>query len=623
MKLIQTLFQFSLSSLLLISAVSSVYSSVPSDSELSSVPAWAKEAVWYQIFPERFRNGDPKNDPTVEDIRGSWPHDEPESWSISSWTGDWYKLQTWEQTGRGFYYHAQQRRYGGDLQGVIDKLDYLQDLGITAIYFNPLFESPSLHKYDATMYHHIDNNFGPDPEGDRKIWESEDPADPSTWQWTSADKLFLKLIKEAHARDIRVIIDGVFNHVGQTFWAFEDVKRHGAASQYKDWFFIKSFDNPATPGNEFDYEGWYGVRELPELREDENGLADGPKAHIHAIVKRWMDPNNDGNPEDGIDGWRLDVAEMVALPFWREFRTWVRAINPEAYIVGEVWWEDWNNEKMFNAEPWLRGDAFDAVMNYRVAREAGYFFKAKQRKILATEFLRRLDSLRSEYRPDVNHVLLNLFDSHDTDRLTSQIVNPDTKYDKHVNLNDNKDYDVRKPNDAEMKTLKLMVLFQMTYLGAPMVYYGGEAGMWGADDPDERKPMLWADMKYENEASHPFGSQRPNDRNEFDAGLFAYYKKCIAARKASPALTKGDFVGLLGDDKGDVIAYKRSYSNDIAIVILNNSRMSRSVRVPLPADLRKLKWRNVFDSTRFKISGNHLTIKLNEKSGVVLRATGQ
>ncbi|MEK7671087.1 MAG: alpha-amylase family glycosyl hydrolase, partial [Bacteroidota bacterium] len=287
---------------------------------------WAKEAVWYQIFPERFRNGDKNNDPTVNDIRGSWPHDELKEWHISSWTGDWYTLQPWEEAnGKGFYYNAQLRRYGGDLQGVIDKLDYLKKLGINAIYLNPIFESPSLHKYDATMYHHVDNNFGPDPEGDRRIWSSENPADPKSWKWTSADKRFLKLLSEAHKRNMRVIIDGVFNHVGMTFWAIEDVKKNGEKSTYKDWFTVKSYDNPATPENEFSYDGWFGVKELPELREDANGLLPGSREHIQAIVKRWGDPNSDGNPSDGVDGWRLDVADMVAIPFWQDFRKWVRA----------------------------------------------------------------------------------------------------------------------------------------------------------------------------------------------------------------------------------------------------------------------------------------------------------
>ncbi|MCB0749925.1 MAG: alpha-amylase, partial [Ignavibacteriae bacterium] len=259
--------------------------------DIKRVPQWASEAVWYQIFPERFNNGDKNNEPKPIDLAGGWPYNIPEGWQNHPWTSDWYKLQPWENNGHDFYWNAGVRRYGGDLQGVINKLDYLQNLGITDIYFNPVFESPSLHKYDASSYHHIDNNFGPDPEKDRQIWSQENPIDPTTWQWTTADKLFLELIKEAHNRNIRVIIDGVFNHVGNTFWAFKDLIEKQEKSQFKDWFSIKSFDDPNTPENEFDYEGWYGVKDLPEIKEDENGLVEGAANHVHDVVKRWMDPN--------------------------------------------------------------------------------------------------------------------------------------------------------------------------------------------------------------------------------------------------------------------------------------------------------------------------------------------
>jgi glycosidase len=161
-----------------------------------------------------------------------------------SWVKSWYKLQPWEEkNGRGFDFNAQLRRYGGDIQGIIDKLDYLEDLGINAIYLNPVFESPSLHKYDATYYHHIDDNFGPDPQKDREIIVTENFDDPATWKWTTADKLFLEFLKHAHDRNIKVIIDGVFNHVGMTFWAFKDVHENGEKSPYKDWFVIKQYDD--------------------------------------------------------------------------------------------------------------------------------------------------------------------------------------------------------------------------------------------------------------------------------------------------------------------------------------------------------------------------------------------
>jgi len=582
------------------------------------VPSWATNALWYQIFPERFRNGDPSNDPREEDLNGAWPHEVAREWQISRWTGDWYELQPWERDGKGFYFHVQQRRYGGDLQGVLDKLDYLQELGINAIYFNPLFESPSLHKYDATFYHHIDNNFGPDPEGDRRIWSEENCADPQTWKWTSADRLFLQVISEAHRRNIKIVIDGVFNHVGLTFWAFEDVKRNQEKSRYKDWFIIKRWDDPTTEANEFSYQGWYGVMELPELREDDNGIVTGPREHIHAVVKRWMDPNGDGNPDDGIDGWRLDVADMVSLNFWREFRLWVRAINPETYLVGEVWWEDWQNGKMYNAAPWLQGDAFDAVMNYRWAREAVQFFAGKTTKIPVSEFLLRLASLRNDYPDENNYVLMNLYDSHDTDRLGSRIVNGDLPYDKNVGVNDNRSYNVRKPQPGEIDTQKLMALFQMTYVGAPMIYYGTEAGMWGADDPDCRKPMVWPDYTFDEERSHPFKNDRRADRNGFDQELFRWYAKLIKLRNTHPVLRTGMFEPILTPDTSGVLAFRRAAAGEQCVVVLNNTWITKRISIPILyrqngelTDLLSLK--------KFIVSDGSVTMTIEGKSGIVLQ----
>lgn len=590
------------------------------EEDLSKVPDWAKHAVWYQIFPERFRNGDPANDPQPRDLEGSWPHFVPEGWQVSKWTGDWYQLQPWEQKdGKGFYVHVQHRRYGGDLQGVLEKLDYLQELGVTALYFNPLFESPSLHKYDATMYHHIDNNFGSDPEADRAIWARENPADPSTWQWTSADRLFLRLIQEVHRRGMKIIIDGVFNHVGMTFWAFEDVKKNQERSKYKDWFIIKRWDDPSTPQNEFDYQGWYGVRELPELREDENGIVAGPREHIHAIVKRWMDPNSDGNPKDGIDGWRLDVADMVSVNFWREFRRWVRTINPEAYLTGEVWWEDWQNEKMYNAAPWLQGDVFDAVMNYRWAREAFRFFSDKRNRITASEFVGRLQGQWSEYPTDVNYVLQNLYDSHDTDRLSSHILNTDALYDKHVGVNDNRRYNVAKPGDRERAVQKLMVLFQMASIGAPMIYYGTEAGMWGADDPDCRKPMVWPELQYDVEKSHPFGDSRPQDDNKFNQDLFQWYAKLIHLRNDHPALRTGSFKPILVLDEKDIVAFERTGSGTTLTVVLNNAWTPQQVMIPVSGSQDKHEVVDLISGRTYPMEKNRVSVFLGPKSGVILQ----
>jgi glycosidase len=590
-----------------------------SDVQTVTVPEWSKHVVWYQIFPERFRNADTANNPTADDEKGAWPHEPTPGWRISGWTSDWYELQPWEKKdGKGFYYHVQQRRYGGDLQGVIDKLDYLKDLGIGALYFTPIFQSPSLHKYDATFYHHVDKNFGPDPAGDQKLWAEENPADPSTWKWTSADKVFLTLLKEAHKRNIRIVIDGVFNHVGSTFWAFDDVRKNQKSSKFKNWFTVTHWDDPATLKDEFNYVGWNGVRELPQLREDDNGIVAWPREHIHAVVRRWMDPNGDGNPEDGIDGWRLDVAEKVRPAFWRDFRTWVKDINPQAYIVGELWWEDWNKGIMFNAAPWLQGDMFDAVMNYRWTRETARYFAGSKTKLLTSEFVLRLRNLLQDYPSEANFVLMNLLDSHDTDRLGSRIVNPDLSFDKQVGASDNKDYLVRKPNADEISTQKLMVLFQMTYLGAPMVYYGDESGMWGGDDPDCRKPMLWNDLKYDNERSHPFDLPRPDNANEYDKDLHSWYRKTIRLRNSHPALRTGQCEFLPSDDAKDILAFGRRNDEERVLVVLNNSTKVQHCVLRLPPAYSNQEWNDLLGSEPPMRSNEVLEIVLGPKSGKVL-----
>ncbi len=537
----------------------------------STIPKWAEKAIWYQIFPERFSNGDKSNDPKPIDTKGAWPYKLPKNWEISNWFGDWYELQEWEKSpNANFYEIAATRRYGGDLQGVIDKLDYLENLGITAIYLNPLFESPSLHKYDATMYRHIDNNFGPNPEMDKQIWETEIPDNPATWKWTTADSLFLALIKEAHKRNIKIIIDGVFNHVGKTFWAFRDVVKNQKNSKYKDWFYIKRWDNPETAENEFDYRGWYGVKDLPELKEDENGLIPEIRKHIFNIVKRWGDPNGDGNPEDGIDGWRLDVADMVNINFWKDFRKEVKKINPNAYLTGEVWWEDWSKNKMYNASPWLGDAAFDGVMNYRFARAVKRFIADKKLGISAKAFADSIRQIYSDYGYENSMLCMNLLDSHDTERLASIVVNPDHYYDHNANPSQNPDWKVRKPNALEMRKIKLMIALQMTLPGAPMIYYGDEAGMWGGDDPDDRKPMLWPEYKYEDETHHPFGKKRPRDKVTFDYNLFNWYKKLIKIRKENLVLSTGK-IEFLNTNNKDLLVFKRFYKKDILLVLTNKS----------------------------------------------------
>jgi len=237
---------------------------------LLPAPEWSHDVVWYQIFAERFWNGDPSNDPTREDLYGAYPGFAPENWSTTPWTQDWYApddywdgIEDWAKDNRmdlpGFDQKVQLRRYGGDLQGVFDRLDYLDSLGITAIYFNPLNDAPSLHKYDPRHWRHIDRNFGPDPEGDLELIAKENPADPSTWVMTAADQMFADLIYKCHKRGIRVILDYSWNHTGREFWAWKDLLENQEKSDYADWYWVKTFDDPATEGSEFEYRGWFGV----------------------------------------------------------------------------------------------------------------------------------------------------------------------------------------------------------------------------------------------------------------------------------------------------------------------------------------------------------------------------
>ncbi len=567
-----------------------------------SVPDWAKKAVWYQIFPERFRNGDPKNDPTAADAQVS-----NSDWHISPWTSDWYKLQPWEKKRSDKFYDVVfDRRYGGDLEGIIDQLPYLKSLGINAIYLNPVFESPSLHKYNTSTYIHIDHNFGPDPAGDLKIMSEENPADPGTWKWTSADKLFLTLVKRVHSLGMHIIIDGVFNHVGTDFWAFKDVERNQQRSKYKDWFVVTSW-NDSTKGTKFNYNAWWGVKSLPVFRKDTiTGLVHGPYEHIMAITKRWLAP--DGNPKNGIDGWRLDVPNEVPHPFWKDWRKVVKSTKPDAYIAGEIW---------DDASAWLKGDEFDAVMNYRFAKAVMKFFIDKKTSITPTQFDSTLRADRGAYPENTDYVLQNLIDSHDTDRLESMIMNPDRDFNSNDSPRSNPNYDVFQPDAAAIQRQELIALFQMTYVGAPMVYYGDEAGMWGATDPDERKPMLWSDLKYDSQLSGPFGQSSPQNAGYlFDKKLFEFYSTLIHERESDPALTVGSYKTLYADNTRRVFVFERLFGSMEAIVGFNLSDENQSVEVPVSN--KSATYEEKLTSDRIKPLNGVIRIQIKPDWGTLL-----
>ena len=575
----------------------------------SQSPDWAKDAIWYQIFPERFCNGDATNDPTVESLVGTWPYETQTEWEVMPWTSDWYKLQPWEEKNeRGFYYNAQLRRYGGDIQGIIDKLDYLENLGINAIYLNPVFESSSSHKYGCSMYHHIDNNFGPDPIGDEKQWKNEIPNKPETWQWTSADLLFLELIEKVHQRDMKIIIDGVFNHTGIPFWALQDVKLNGKNSEFADWFTIKSFDNPSTDKDEFEYECWFGITDLPELKEDKDGLIEPIKEHIFAVAKRWMDPNGDGNPDDGVDGWRLDVADMVGQQFWSDFREWTKSINPDCYLVGEVWWKDYMKNIQYNAAPWLGDDGFDAVMNYRFGDAVFKFFNDEKKQISATKFDKMLTQIRQDYGSERCLILQNLVDSHDLERFASAVVNPDRWMDHASNLQYDPQFLTRKPNEYEQQKQKLILAFQFTYLGTPYIYYGDEVGMWGADDPDCRKPMIWKELDYDDEKMLPFGKTKFAETVEVDEELLHYYKSLIQLRKNYVSLRRGYYKTVLADNKIGLFAFERKFGDEKIIAIFNSSKTEQAI----PNNLFDEKETVIFGKNGKTLNSKSMKVILND-----------
>ena len=542
------------------------------------VPEWSHHAVWYQIFVERFRNGDTSNDPGDAEFENLVP-----------WTSDWWATLPGEKAGAHNFYlgagNVWKRRYGGDIQGVREKLPYLRSLGINAIYLNPIFEGESMHKYDTADFRHVDDNFG--VKGDLHQLEGE-TDDPATWQWTASDKLFLEFLDDAREQGIRVIIDGVFNHVGRAHPFFMDVLEKGKESRYADWFEIADWGNTKhwrKMDKPFEVHGklggiqwraWDGENgHLPVFKKDDKlGLAPGPREHIFAVTKRWLAP--DGDPSRGVDGFRLDVPGDIPHPFWIDWRKLVKETKPDAYITGEIW--DW-------AQPWLQGDQFDAVMNYQFAMAAQAFFVNQRTAISPSEFNSRLIKIVTAYPWPITLAQQNLYDSHDTDRLASMFVNPDRPYDGANRLQDNSltfdgpPYDPRKPTDAEWTRFKQAVAFQMTFVGAPLVYYGSEAGMWSPDDPSNRMPMVWPDLE-------PYDDPHV----KFNREIFEHYQRLIAIRHVLEPLRTGFFHAVKVDDERHIYAFARELDGKRVHVAINRSGREAPVELPVDGEQMLIDW---------------------------------
>jgi glycosidase len=358
-------------------------------------PYWVQDAIFYQIFPDRFANGDLTNDPPNLQKWGSAP------------------------TVWGFQ--------GGDLRGIIQHFDYLLDLGITAIYLNPIFAATSTHRYNTSDYYQIDPKLG-----------------------TLAD--FRALLDTAHRNDVRIVLDGVFNHVGRGFFAFVDVLENGANSPYKGWFCIKDFPLDAYNGGQPEnYLGWWNHKDLPKLNTSNKQV----RKYIFDVARYWI--------EQGIDGWRLDVPnEIDDDGFWAEFRQVVRAANRDAYLLGEIW----------DVDPrWADDRHFDGLMNYPVRDALLAFFQSREN---AVQFSERITGLFKAYKPENLSAMYVPLDTHDTERFKTVVGGNTDK-------------------------LKLAFLFQMAFPGAPAIYYGDEIGLEGGKDPDSRRAFPWKEVDWNQE----------------------------------------------------------------------------------------------------------------------------
>jgi cyclomaltodextrinase / maltogenic alpha-amylase / neopullulanase len=491
-------------------------------------PTWVKHAVFYQIFPDRFTLGQQ----TRKRLQ---------------------KTPTWEKwdappTLQGYK--------GGDLWGVIEQLNYLQDLGISAIYFTPIFQSTSNHRYHTHDYYQVDPLLG-------------------------GNKAFQELLRQAHQRNIKIVLDGVFNHASRGFFFFNDILENGPHSPWLDWFKIQGWPlsayNGGLPAN---YEGWVGNRALPVF----NHANPDVREYIMEIAEYWI--------KEGIDGWRLDVPFEITVPgFWQEFRDRVKAINPEAYIVGEIWQE---------ARQWLDGTQFDGVMNYQFTGPT-LAFTAGDRilmqyvevpsyepypPLLASEYAAKIQTLLNRYPWEIQLTQLNLLASHDTARL--------------LTITGAKEGIV--PEESRT-CVELATLLLMTFPGTPSIYYGDEVGLLGGIDPDSRRGFP--------------------PEVQWDRDLFNYHRALIVIRNSSLALQIGAYILLYA--QGNIYIFARTLDTEQMIIAVNVGTSPEQVvfNVPfetIPAQLQNQRFGKAQVSWAAADTGtaHQLKINLPARSGSIL-----
>ena len=511
-------------------------------------PDWAKGAVIYQIYTDRFYNGDPTNDVLSDEYR---------------YIGENVtKVEDWDKYPA---YMGVREFYGGDLEGVRQKLDYLQDLGIDAIYFNPLFVSPSNHKYDIQDYDYIDPHFGKivDDKGDLLTGDRTENKDATRYinrvtnraNLEASNKFFAEFVKEAHKRNIKVIIDGVFNHCGsfnkwmdrERIYEHQEGYEKGAyvdkSSPYHDFF--RFFDENKWPYNGT-YDGWWGHDTLPKLNyEGSKELKD----YVLRIARKWV------SPPYNVDGWRLDVAaDLGHSPefnhqFWKEFRRAVKEANPNAIIIAEHYGDP---------SGWLAGDEWDTIMNYDAFMEPVTWFLTGMQKHsddYRQDLLGNADAFEGMMRDGVYKFMaptlfttMNELSNHDHSRFL-------TRTNHVVGRVADKGYEAANQG-VNKAVMREAVVMQMTWAGAPTIYYGDEAGVCGFTDPDNRR-------------SYPWGKE--------DKELIAFHKDMIRIHKENRELLTG--AGMILHKDYNVLAYARFIKNNETIVIVNNNDCDKEIEM--------------------------------------------
>ncbi len=543
----------------------------------AAAPAWAATAIYYEVIPSRFRNGDLANDPTIDMVGETRLL--PTTWQLSRWTADWYARAPWEVAmGANFFENGlSSRRYGGDLEGAIQSLNYLGDLGVNAVILTRVFQSRADNTTEVSSLHHADPSFGPLALEDAAAVSAE-TEDPATWSFTQADRLLLEFIRQAHARGIRVLLRLDFTHIGRDFFAFRELRREQEKSRFKDWFVVTQYDDAATGKSEFKYNGWRGRDSSPEFARDEHGLASGPLAYVHAAVRRWSDPNGDGDFSDGVDGWVVDSAAELPMSFWAEWNHSLHEMNAAAFTICAT---------RHSAEAYLKEGGFSTATDFYgfAIPTKGFFIDGKLKgSDFAALLAERREPLPLEKRP----LLLNLVDSSQTDRVASMAKNPATEayepsqipYDVANSAERSESYDITRP-DARTRALQRMIaLMQTTYRGTPAIYYGTEAGMWGGDEPDNRMPMVWEDLKFAPRLLDPRGKPRTEDDPNFDLPVYSFYKQVVQLRRDYRAFNGGalDFLEVAGDPRA--FAFARTLDDQRVVVVFNRSEQARDLLLP-------------------------------------------